>query len=156
MSKIGGWHNCYNSDRAISNELGGKWELFFEETREEAGNAGYEWDLDHTDDTPLNLNGIKIVATTPSTPSSTSTFRLLFDNTSFDNFTAYSTSQSGTITATAKIDNGVLTYSAYQVNAAMRGGIQKPKFIDAINNFAFSLSNCPVGTEFKVYVLRGV
>lgn len=147
---------CYPDERAVENELGGKWELFFEEIREESGTAGYEWDLDHTDDTPLNLNGFKIVITLSTVPLAISTFRLLLDNTSFDNFTAYSSSQSGTITATAKVENGVLVYSANQVNAAMRGGIQKPKFVDNINNFAFSLTQCPIGAEIKVYVLRGV
>lgn len=162
MSKIGGWHTCYNSDRAISNELGGKWELFFEETRDEAGAVGFEWDKDF-DDTPLNLNGVLVIVNFP-TLSGTATFSSFINGVETMRISNASTGASNTTSFMInKISNNAIF--PYSVTRVALPNTITPSFgipfmnIENINKFVFANiqgTNVPVGTNIKIYVLRGV
>lgn len=146
---------CYPDERAVENELGGKWELFFEETREETGNVGLEWDKDF-DEVPLNLNGFMVVVNFPEVPSSNAIFRSYVNTIQTDNFTAYSTTQLGILTVKAVVKNGLLDKMAIRSNASGVFNVQLPMLIDNITQFGFTLGNVPRNSTIQVYVLRGV
>lgn len=159
MSKIGGWHTCYNSDRAISNELGGKWELFYQETFETTHSEGYEFphDLDENE-TPLNLNGVMIILDRKSTTESVE-ITITINGTSFT--TTIGASSRRTMYFNVDCKNGHLNnrfvitsptssatpYSNQQLNQL---------FVEKINSFGLAVTNVEKDSIVKFYVLRGV
>lgn len=153
---------CYPDKRAIENELGGKWELFFEETREEAGDVGYEWDKDHNDNTPLNLNGICVVLTNEDQTivSRNSTLVLtLNDKPIIDSATTFNFYS---VTLKSTIKNNMLNTSLMKssdetvLTSPLHSIFGDTTIIDNINKIAFSMSGIQANTNLKFYVLRGV
>lgn len=154
---------CYSDRRAIENELGGKWELFFEETRDEAGAVGLEWDKD-IDDLPLNLNGVlilieqdKVLAVTTLTLnviSAEETNRILTINNALSNI------QGLVSWLGCRVENGLVMSFGKGRNTSsgvstLATGVN-PIFTDAIHYFNVTVSELTSGANIKVYVLRGV
>lgn len=154
---------CYPDERSIENELGGKWELFFEETRDTAGAVGLEWDKDF-DDTPINFNGVLVIITQDGVPEQ-SKLSLEINANSLNNrvITLSNTTTSVDALTTwigCTLDNGLINAFGKQRNTIAGAGSvytgTNVIFADRIHYFNFGITTVPVGTNIKVYVLRGV
>lgn len=161
MSKLGGWHSCYNSDRAISNELGGKWEKFFEETRDESGAVGLEWDVDENGNS-INFNGVLVIITQDGVPSQATGTLRINDNERVITLINSATTTTALVTTWlgCKINNGLVDSFGKQRNTLVGTGSLytgiNPIFTDSINYLNIGFTTVPSGANIKVYVLRGV
>lgn len=152
---------CYPDRRAVENELGGKWELFFEETLDESGNVGYEWDEDF-DGTPLNLNGILILVKQNGVDAkATHSTRINgIRELNLQNSTAINDNLVTFIKST--ISNGLLDSYGKTRNVESGVGVGQwhcgisNQFISSITSFDYSTKSLPAGANIKIYVLRGV
>lgn len=147
-----------NVNNAMTTGTGGKWELFFEETRDEEGNVGYEWDKDF-DDLPLNLNGVLVTFELPSITTIATSSITINNKNIVNNRHNTTTVKTYTFTETV-IKHGKLTILESERNtqseyATARTG-NKIVFLDSIKQFAVSFTNVVAGSVVKVYVLRGV
>lgn len=150
---------CYPDERAIENELGGKWGKFYEYTFEDTHTEAFEFPTD-LDGTPLNLNGLMIVF---ERPARTTTI-IDYVNINGQNYSV----TSGATAATTKgineavIRNGLLHFDIFQrqvagASAALNRFPNILQFINAITNFKVSCSTTnETGTKLTIYVLRGV
>lgn len=161
MSNLGGWHNYYNSNRAISNELGGKWELFFEETRTQSGAVDYEWDK-NSDNTPLHLNGIMIIIRQNKIPSIAYHTLKVNGVTEIKLQNGASSNDNLVTVIKSKISNGLLeTFGKSRMVESSEESVQlqsgsSNQLTNSITSFKYSASSLPKDSEIKVYVLRGV
>lgn len=154
---------CYPDERSVENELGGKWELFFEETRDESGAVGLEWDVDENDN-PLQLNGVLVVITQNGVPVQSSvSLNVISPSVSdrvitFNNATTNVENLKSWIGCT--VNNGLINAFGKQRNTITGSGSLNTGtnviFANSINYFNLAISTVPVGTNIKVYVLRGV
>lgn len=146
---------CYPDKRAIENELGGKWELFFEETRDEAGTVGLEWDKDF-DDTPLHLNGVRIAVELGAVPDRNIVMQITV-NDLMESFTAYSSGSGRKVQPTFKVNNGMIDHITVTTTGNARMSTNSiGYFADFINYLKISIGYVYVNSTIKVYVLRGV
>lgn len=152
---------CYPDKRAIENELGGKWELFFEETRDESGNVGLEWDKDF-DDLPLRLNGILVRVTSDNgiTTANTTVTLTVNNNSLIRNVFNTGTSAIAYINQ-LEIHHGLLDGNYFistngQYTSTPFTTFNSNIFIDFINSLELSISNVKEGSKIQIYVLRGV
>lgn len=151
----------YPDERSIENELGGKWELFFEETREESGNVGLEWDKDY-DDTPLHLNGIMVRVSSADgiTTANTTVTLSVNDNSLIRNVFNTGTSAIAYVNQ-LEIHHGLLDGKYFistngQYTSTPFTTFNSNIFIDFINSLELSVSNVKEGSKIQIYVLRGV
>lgn len=157
---------CYQDKRAIENELGGKWELFFEETFEESTYERLHWDKD-IDFTPLHLNGVMIVITEPNgttTTANTQQFWINGNYMAFIGMGATTTTEDMYTKFIATLNNGALNVVSHlrvpeYGNVTSRNG-GRVVFTDAITDIDIrpnaSTQLWAKDVNIKVYVLRGV
>lgn len=154
MSKIGGWHACYNSDRAISNELGGKWTKFYEYTFESTHAEGFEFPTD-LEGNPLNLNGLYIIITKDGASRSLAT--TLEVNGDLYHSDSSNLPSNSFYDLKTTINNGM---SETWFKLGSGSGVYKSRFdvlhfIDSITSFKFN-TTLDTGDKIEFYVLRGV
>lgn len=148
---------CYPDTRAVENELGGKWEKFYEYQFEETHGEGFEFphDLDENE-SPLNLNGIKIVASATGSNNSTILFKvngieMINMATGFGNNIIEFYVKNGHSLGFWRA-NGVATTLA-NVHSTMRM-LTTP--MNNINSFEFSSTVNVSNMKIEFFVLRGV
>lgn len=167
MSKLGGWHTCYNSERAISNELGGKWELFYEESFDETFYENIHFDED-LDGNPLSLNGVMFVIRERVGTATTATAMQVYVNEVLQTlFSVGGASRPETTSSisTSIIKNGIINTESitraynYGSNIAINKG-GRITFADVIKDIRIKpqTSEQAFQSSFKleIYVLRGV
>lgn len=154
---------CYPDDRSVENELGGKWELFFEETRDEAGNVGLEWDKDY-DGVPLNLKGVLIILDkNTAIASASSTCRVKLNDDIMVNDAIISATSVKALFKT-KVKNGLAESLFLRTTTTTPSIAITPffsfagssTFFDNITSFSFLAQSITEGTKIRIYVLRGV
>lgn len=150
---------CYNDERSIENELGGRWELFYEENLnfDEVSTEALEFPTDF-DETPLNLNGVLVYIEGNSTYNGTAKLQINNDTVLTQ---AYSMLPARFAMLKSTIENGFLnnvsssaSYRTTNTNLATTPYFNFTK-CDSITNFVLRLENI-LNTTVKIYVLRGV
>ncbi|MCQ2088073.1 MAG: hypothetical protein MJZ37_08455 [Bacilli bacterium] len=149
----------YPDDRSVENELGGKWEKFYEFTFEDSHAEGFEFPHDLGDDTPLNLNGVYVVLEMSN--AITTAFNVTLRIKDVDYITSNATtSVGGTVSSMKSIaSNGIIETTTRARSGGNTSGTNtndKILFGDSITDFSVIFQAPPVDTKMTIYVLRGV
>lgn len=145
---------CYYDERSIENELGGKWEKFYEYQFKESHAEGFEFPHD-LDGTPLNLNGIMIVTSGSATTGRVTLF--VNDVPMFN-----TTSDFGSSVIKLTVNNGMIN-GFYKSQGNSRVSPQNMQttsnmcitYADSISSFEINMVGAS-NTLIEFYVLRGV
>lgn len=146
---------CYSDERSVENELGGKWEEFYEYTFTDSHAEGFEFPYD-LDGSPLNLNGIKIVATAQTSGNSTIVFKV--NNISMIDMTTGFGNNAIVFLVKNGHSLGLWRANGYEATLTNLHSTLRmlTTEIDSIHNFVFSSTTNVTGLKLKFYVLRGV
>lgn len=155
--------NNTNVNNAITTGTGAKWELFFEETRDETGAVGYEWDKDHNDNTPLNINGMLIFIENDNVISAANqSMSISINGKTVVSFTSGIGSNNKYNFYQINIKNNLLYLDLFRSSnklSPLNTGVTyeaRSMFLNSINEFSMSIASVNADTKIKVYVLRGV
>lgn len=158
MSKLGGWHSCYNSDRAISNELGGKWELIESHTFTQDEYESFEFPTD-IDGNPLNLNGIFVEFMTTQNHTSATVVTLKTENVDRVNISG---ATAGRMYVSAVCNNGacrIVRRETAPDNETALSATRETVIMNTpnINSFTVAVTGqIRDNQKINIYVLRGV
>lgn len=144
---------CYSDERSIENELGGKWEKFYEYQFKESHAEGFEFPHD-LDGTPLNLNGIMIVT---SGSAITGRVTLVVNGVTMINTTSGFGGNVIKLTVNNGMTNGFWKAQGNNISPLTMSTTSNmcTTYADSISSFAINMVGAS-DTLIEFYVLRGV
>lgn len=156
---------CYPDKRDIENELGGKWEKFYEYTFEDSHIESFEFphDIDENE-SPLNLNGVIILISNEREKAiSLGSLQLTINDTDILYGSSFSDGSSRYYCFKSVVKNGALeTYNTRSNTERAIGSVNSSfngLFVpsDSIKSFSFiATPQYTERTKIEFYVLRGV
>lgn len=157
--------DCYPDKRAIENELGGKWELFYQYTFEDTHTESFEFphDLDENE-SPLNLNGVMVaIENDGNIVSSSPTIDVVINDEDIYHAVNDMATSNTRYCGKFVIRNGAYDISVLRSGSKRQGVANYASYnglsflVDSIKSFSF-ISNTAyrANTVIKFYVLRGV